>query len=160
MTRFIMSIKEAVRLVIDSSFLARGGEVFVTKMPTIRIQDLAEVMIKELAPKYGYNPGQIKIKYIGTNPGEKMYEELMNLEEVRRAIEIDKYFVIIPAFARPDSKKYFYPNVISNKVNNPYHSANELALSQDQLTDFLNKNGLIENSLYDKEHPPERYWPT
>ena len=52
MTRFIMSIKQAVQLVIDSAFLAQGGEVFVTKMPVIRIQDLAEVMINELAPNF------------------------------------------------------------------------------------------------------------
>ena len=54
MTRFIMSITEAVRLVIESAYLARGGEVFITKMPVIRIQDLAEVMIRELAPVYGH----------------------------------------------------------------------------------------------------------
>ncbi len=51
MTRFIMSIEEAVKLVIESSALACGGEVFITKMPIIRIQDLAEVMIEELAPR-------------------------------------------------------------------------------------------------------------
>ena len=52
MTRFIMSIGEAVRLVIDSSIKAHGGEVFITKMPVVRIPDLA-TMIELLAPKYG-----------------------------------------------------------------------------------------------------------
>lgn len=47
MTRFIMSLEEAIQLVIDSTCYAVGGEVFITKMPAIRIQDLAEVMIKE-----------------------------------------------------------------------------------------------------------------
>ena len=59
MTRFIMSIQEAVRLVIDTANIACGGEVFVTKMPVIRIKDLADIMIQELAPKYGYSPGNI-----------------------------------------------------------------------------------------------------
>ena len=86
MTRFIMSIEQAVQLVVDSAYLAKGGEVFVTKMPVIRIQDLAEVMIEELAPKYGHNPDHIGIEIIGTKPGEKQYEELMTLEEVRRAV--------------------------------------------------------------------------
>ena len=67
MTRFIMSIKEAVRLVIDSAMLARGGEVFVTKMPVIRINDLAEVMIQELNPKGSSVNEKIKIEKIGQN---------------------------------------------------------------------------------------------
>ena len=54
MTRFIMTLDEAVGLVMDSLFLARGGEIFVTKMPVLRIGDLAEVMIEELASEYGY----------------------------------------------------------------------------------------------------------
>ena len=53
MTRFIMTLKEAVSLVIESAFMARGGEVFVTKMPVINIADLASVMIEILAPKFG-----------------------------------------------------------------------------------------------------------
>ena len=60
MTRFIMSIKEAVRLVIESAYLAKGGEVFITKMPVIRISDLAEVMIDELAHHYGHSPQDIR----------------------------------------------------------------------------------------------------
>ena len=64
MTRFIMSIEEAVRLVIDSASMACGGEVFITKMPVIRIQDLARVMIQELAPRFGYKPENIGIENI------------------------------------------------------------------------------------------------
>ena len=73
MTRFIMSIQEAVRIVIDSAGLAQGGEVFITKMPVIRIKDLAEVMIAALAPTYGHDPDKVEIVEIGTKPGEKMY---------------------------------------------------------------------------------------
>ena len=98
MTRFIMSIEEAVRLVIDSAYLMRGGEVFITKMPVIRIQDLAEVMIEVLAPQFGHQPGNIGIEIIGTKPGEKMYEELMSQEETRRSLELPRYFSVLPAF--------------------------------------------------------------
>jgi FlaA1/EpsC-like NDP-sugar epimerase len=97
MTRFIMTMEEAVNLVMDSLFLARGGEVFVTKMPVIRIRDLAEVMIEELAAEYGYRPSDIRIDVIGPRPGEKMYEELISEEEIQRSIELPKYFVIRPA---------------------------------------------------------------
>ena len=94
MTRFIMTLEEAVRLVLGSAFLARGGEVFVTKMPVLRIADLATAMINGLAPRHGYRPGDIAIEIIGTRPGEKLYEELLNDEETRRTIETDDYFII------------------------------------------------------------------
>ena len=98
MTRFIMSIEEAVQLVIDSGLLCKGGEVFVTKMPAIRIQDLAEVMVENLAPVYGHEAKDIEIKIIGHQPGEKLYEELLNMEETRRSWELARYFVVLPAF--------------------------------------------------------------
>jgi len=98
MTRFIMSIEEAVHLVLESATLACGGEVFITKMPVIRIKDLAEVMINEFAPIHGFNPHDIEIKIIGVKPGEKMYEELMSEEETRRALELELYFAVTPAF--------------------------------------------------------------
>ena len=83
-----MSIGDAVKLVLKSCTLAKGGEIFILKMPSVRIKDLIEVVIEELAPKYGYNPEDIKIEIIGKRPGEKLYEELLiegencNLEEL------------------------------------------------------------------------------
>ncbi|CAB1059602.1 UDP-N-acetylglucosamine 4,6-dehydratase (EC [Olavius sp. associated proteobacterium Delta 1] len=77
MTRFIMSLEEAIQLVIESVVHAVGGEVFITKMPAIRIKDLAEVMIRELAPGDGLSPQDIKINIIGNKPGEKMYEDTL-----------------------------------------------------------------------------------
>ena len=125
MTRFIMSLSTAVKLVIDSAALACGGEVFVTKMPVIRIQDLARVMIDELAPRLGHDPGNIQIDIIGTKPGEKMYEELMSDEETRRTIELPHYFAVLPAFKGVYRNiDYTYPDVVSTTVTNPYHSAN------------------------------------
>lgn len=160
MTRFIMSIEEAVRLVIDSVRLAKGGEVFVTKMPVMQIVDLAEVMIEALAPRYGHRPEEIEIKTIGAKPGEKMYEELMNQEEVRRSIELEKYFVVIPAFIGFYREiTYDYPDVVSQEVTNPYNSANEKPLTKAELLAFLKKNHLLEEPD-DFWRPRERYWPS
>jgi FlaA1/EpsC-like NDP-sugar epimerase len=159
MTRFIMSIEEAVRLVIDSASLAMGGEVFITKMPIIRIQDLAEVMIEELAPSYGYKPQDIAITTIGSKPGEKLYEELMSYEETRRSIELPNYFAVLPAF-RGIYKDidYVYPDIVTDKVTNPYISADEEPMDKESLRDFLIKNNLLENGKK-AEHPDSRYWP-
>jgi FlaA1/EpsC-like NDP-sugar epimerase len=158
MTRFIMSIEEAVRLVIDSAGLAKGGEVFITKMPVIRISDLAEVMIAELAPRYGHDPGKIDIEVIGMKPGEKMYEELMSYEETRRSIELPRYFAVTPAFRGIYRDiAYTYPEVVSESVARPYLSSEEDVLTREELRDFLYNNALLEPVTI--SHPDHRYFP-
>jgi FlaA1/EpsC-like NDP-sugar epimerase len=138
MTRFI-------RLVIDSGILCRGGEVFVTKMPAIRIKDLAEVMVENLAQGYGHTAKDIKIKIIGHQPGEKLYEELLNMEETRRSWELERYFVVLPAFREIYRDIAFeYPDITSKEVTNAYHSGTETPLSKTQLVTFLKKNKLLE----------------
>ncbi|MGD9062380.1 MAG: SDR family NAD(P)-dependent oxidoreductase [Desulfobacterales bacterium] len=144
MTRFIMSIEEAVRLVIDSGILCRGGEVFVTKMPAIRIQDLAEVMVENLASVYGYQAKDIDIKIVGHQPGEKLYEELLNQEETRRSWELSRYFVVLPAFREIYRDIAFeYPDLTSKEVTSAYHSGTVPLLSKVQLAEFLKENNLL-----------------
>jgi len=144
MTRFIMSVQEAVHLVVVSAFLACGGEVFITKMPVIRIKDLAEIMVQELDLKPGNYKRKIKIKIIGPRPGEKMFEELMNMEETRRAWELEQYFVVLPAFQGIQKIRYRYPGLVSKKVTKPYQSHREVCLSPGDLAIFLRENGLLE----------------
>ena len=157
MTRFIMSIKEAVQLVIDSVRIAAGGYVFITKMPVIKIKDLAEVMIEDLAPVYGHDPKSIEIKIIGTKPGEKLYEELMSDEETRRAIELKKYFAVKPAFSDLYNKSPYNKNdIINNQVNNPYNSSNEPTLTPQKLREFLKTNKLLEECKQ-SSHPDQRF---
>ncbi len=158
MSRFIMTIKEAVKLVIDSALLACGGEVFVTKMNAVRIQDLAEVMIQQLAPECGFTPEKIKINIIGTKPGEKMYEELMNLEETRRSWELSKYFAILPAFINSyQNVKYSYDDIVTKKIRQPYQSDQCKPLSKKELTAFLIDNRLLQEDGSYFEHPAERF---
>jgi FlaA1/EpsC-like NDP-sugar epimerase len=142
-----MSIHEATRLVIDSSLIARGGEVFVTKMPVIKIQDLAECMIQELAPRYGHKPEDIEIKIIGSKPGEKLYEELMSGEETRRTCELEDYFAVLPALSNMYKNiKYDYTGKISDSITNPYNSELEPTLSKDELNAFLSEHKLLEDA--------------
>lgn len=160
MTRFVMSIDEAAKLVIDSANLAKGGGVFITKMPVLRIKDLAEVMIEELASQYNYGPGDIKIEEIGTKPGEKLYEELMSEEEMRRALELEDYFVVLPAFRgiyRDIS--YDYDIIVSDKVDNPYNSSNEEPMTKNEIRSFLQDNNLIGLESLSEDEVAKRYWP-
>lgn len=160
MTRFIMNIEAAARLVIDSAAIARGGEVFITKMPVVRISDLAAVMIEELAPVYGYQPEDIEIVEIGVKPGEKIYEELMSLEETRRAVELGHYFSVLPAFrGLYHDIGYDYSNLVSEEVNDPYVSASQTPLDQKKLKEFLLSNRLLDPNNVAKNHPDQRYWP-
>lgn len=153
MTRFIMSLDQAVALVLQSVELARGGEVFITKMPTARIEDLACIMIELLAPRYGYRPQDIRIIEIGAKPGEKLYEELMSEEETRRSLELENQFVILPAFRSVyEDIRYEYPGLVSTEVTCPYNSSTEKPLSKDQLRDFL----VTHCFLSDEFKPPGR----
>ena len=80
-TRYFMTIKEAVHLVLHASAMAKGGEVFLLKMgEPVKIVDLAEQMIKlsGLSIKNKNNPnGDIEISFTGLRPGEKLFEELL-----------------------------------------------------------------------------------
>lgn len=144
MTRFMMTLEDSVRLVIDSMFLAHGGEVFVTKMPVVRIADLAEVMIEELAPKYGRKPKSIEIKVTGARPGEKLYEELTTDEEIKRTIEVDDRFIVLPAW------RGIYRSIdfsVHEKGGKPatrvYTSQVEKALTKAEIAKFLGDSGLL-----------------
>lgn len=137
MTRFIMTLEESVHLVLDSALIATGGEVFVTKMPVARIEDIATHMVDELG-----RGKDIQIEEIGAKPGEKMYEELMNDEEVRRTYEIEDFFVVLPALA--GNHEDHYPIVSGRqKADRPYNSAVESAMSLATIAEYFYQKGIL-----------------
>ena len=91
MTRYFMTIPEAVELVIQAGAIARGGEIFVLDMgEPVRIADLARDLIK----LYGYQPDEdIEINYTGTRPGEKLYEELFSGREEMASTLHERIFI-------------------------------------------------------------------
>ncbi len=97
MTRFVMSIEKAAELVLKAALVSKGGEIFILKMSALRIKDLAQAAIEELAPRFGRDPKKIKTIFIGRRNGEKMYEELMTESESEIVSESEDLF-ILPEF--------------------------------------------------------------
>jgi len=144
MSRFIMSIEEAVDLVIACAPLAKGGEVFVTKMPIIKIEDLAIIMREELCGATSKDKNSIPIKEIGSKPGEKLYEELMSKEETARALELKDFFVVLPAFrASYKGVDYTYESLVNENVEKEYVSEDGPYMSAEELRKFLISNDLL-----------------
>jgi FlaA1/EpsC-like NDP-sugar epimerase len=145
MTRFIMTLSESCRLVLLAAEKAKGGEVFVTKMPVITIADLARVMIDELASQHGFSPSTMPVTEIGSKPGEKLYEELMSDEETRRTIELEEMYSVLPAFrAVYEDIAYDYDDILNETVTNAYASSPDNAMSLEQLQDYCQQNELLE----------------
>jgi FlaA1/EpsC-like NDP-sugar epimerase len=94
-TRFWITQEQAVHFIIDCIKRMKGGEIFVPKIPSMKIIDLAQA----IAP-------QSKIKITGIRPGEKIDEVLLTGEEARHAKEFDKYFVVEPEYAFWDKSNF------------------------------------------------------
>ncbi len=148
MTRFFMTLQEAAHLVLEACTLACGGEVFVTKMPVMRILDLAQAMIELMAPTYCYDPEDLGIRFIGPKSGEKLYEELLSAEEMTRTMELKKMFAILPAlggFYRNIS--YTYKHEIPRPVHRPYISSQEKSLTVEEIKNFLVDHDVLREYL-------------
>jgi UDP-N-acetylglucosamine 4,6-dehydratase/5-epimerase len=99
MTRFIMLPSEAAGLILNAGALASPAETYVLRMPAVRIDDLAAASIEFFCKRYGKDPGDFRIEEIGSNPEEKLHEELMTSSEGRRSTVKGDFFVI-PSPAR------------------------------------------------------------
>ncbi len=108
MARFVMSIPQAVELVFKSTMLMENREIFVFKMPVVKIEDLAKGVIAAVEEK---NKIKIKpdFKIIGKNGGERVHEKLLTEEESAGALETKDMFIIMPNLLEPGTG-YKFPN--------------------------------------------------
>ena len=100
MVRYFMTIPAAVDLILEAAQIARGGEVFILKMPALKIADLASVMIETLAKK------PITLKVIGKRPGEKLFEKIVTRTEASLALELKDMYVL----PTKDNWRYYRKN--------------------------------------------------
>ena len=140
MTRFMMSINNTIDLVFKATLMAKGGEIFILKMPVVKLGDLTDVIIKKYSEEYGYKPNQIKKITIGSRPGEKMYEELMTETEAKKAFETDDMLIIPPQVEIGITLKISdYKNAYKSKLER-YVSRDAKPLSKEGINKLLWEN--------------------
>ncbi|MEO8078762.1 MAG: UDP-N-acetylglucosamine 4,6-dehydratase (inverting) [Acidobacteriota bacterium] len=87
MTRFWITLEQGVRFVMNAAEQMHGGEVFVPKLPSMRLSDLAKVVAPQCA-----------VRVVGIRPGEKLHELLFSEDEARQTLEFDDMYIIQPMF--------------------------------------------------------------
>lgn len=129
MTRFNISLNEGVDLVLHALEFAWGGEIFVPKIPSFKITDLAEAMA----------PGAQQ-EIVGIRPGEKLHEEMITETDSYSTVELEKYFVILPAIPSKWTQEEFI-QAFNGKLVEPgfrYNSqTNQEWLNPEQLKNLI-----------------------
>ena len=140
MTRYLMSLEDAVDLVIYAFNNARQGDIFVQKAPASTIMDLA-VAVKELLD------ADNAIKVIGTRHGEKLYETLLTREERVKAEDLGGYYRIVPDDRDLNYGKYFTEGEEKVSEVEDYNSHNTRRLNVEGVKELLLKLGTIQQEL-------------
>jgi len=131
MTRFWLTLEHGVRFVIRAIEQMHGGEIFVPKIPSMRLVDLAEVVAPGCA-----------IEFIGIRPGEKLHEVLLSEDEARNAVELDEMYIIQPS--HPWWKKANWVHARALPQGFRYTSdSNEQWLSHEQLQELIEPGAAI-----------------
>jgi UDP-glucose 4-epimerase len=140
MTRFMMTIDDAVDLVLYAFENGKPGDIFVQKAPAATIQTLAEAMLKIFNAKN-------EIRAIGTRHGEKLYETLLNREEMAKAEDMGDYYRV-PADVRDlNYAIYFVKGQEALSLSEDYNSHNTRRLDVDGMTALLLKLDIIKAAL-------------
>lgn len=126
MTRFWISIESAVKFVIDSLEMMTGGELYVPRIPSMKIVDLANAVA----------PGA-QLQEIGMRPGEKLHEEMISADDSRRTIILENRFVVTPVVSEWG---YEPPKGSRMPEGTAYRSdTNELWISESEIKNFISK---------------------
>ena len=140
MTRFMMTLEDAVDLVLYAFENGENGDLFVQKAPSANLTTLANAL------KSLYS-SEIKIKIIGSRHGEKLYETLVTKEEMSKSIDLKNYFRIPVDNRDLNYDKYFHQGNIEMSKIEDYHSHNTYSLNVDEMKSLLLKLDIVKNDL-------------
>lgn len=123
MTRFMITLDQAVDLVWEALSSAMGGEIYVKKIPSMKVVDIA----RAIAP-------HAKLRFVGVRPGEKLHEQMISREDARNALEFKDHYVILPQIEFTDDRYHCYRNarpchddfVYSSETNSSWMTQDEL----------------------------------
>ena len=136
MTRFMMTLEDAVDLVLYAFQHGRNGDLFVQKSPAATLKILAQSLIN-------LYESHAKIRVIGTRHGEKLYESLVTREEMAKAEEIDNYYKIPCDDRDLNYNKYFVEGEEKISLCQDYHSHNTHLLDVNEMSKLLLKLEMI-----------------
>ena len=146
MTRFMMTLDDAVDLVVYAFTHGHNGDLFVQKAPAATLAILAAAL-KEIYARLDPKYGETEVRVIGTRHGEKLYETLVTREEMARAIDMGDYFRI-PCDTRDlNYDKYFIKGNTELSVIEDYHSHNTHRLNVEEMRNLLLKLRFIQEDL-------------
>lgn len=146
MTRFMMTLDDAVDLVMYAFEHGHNGDLFVQKAPAATLSTLAQAL-KETYAKIDPKYGETEVRVIGTRHGEKLYETLVTREEMAKAIDMEKYFRI-PCDSRDlNYDKYFIEGDETVSKIDDYHSHNTRRLDVPEMKELLLKLRFIREDL-------------
>lgn len=140
MTRFLMSVDQSVDLVLYALKNAKNGDIFVQKSPASTINNLVNGL-KILLNK------NIKIKNVGVRHGEKIHETLVSSQEMFKAIDKNKFFIIPKDTRDLNYDKYFEKGQEKQDKIDEYNSSNTYQLSAKEVAKFINKFKVLDSFI-------------
>lgn len=146
MTRFMMTLDDAVDLVIHAFTYGHNGDLFVRKAPAATLEVLAEAL-KRTYRKIKSEYGNTEVKVIGTRHGEKLYETLVTREEMMRATDMGDYFRISCDTRDLNYDKFFTVGNTDVELMEDYHSHNTHRLSLKEMEELLLKLRFVQEDL-------------
>ena len=134
MTRFWISLEEGIDLVFKALEESKGGETYISKIPSFKITDLAEAML----------PG-CKLKHVGIREGEKLHEVMVTKDDSRTTFEYEKHYIIYPNFDWWNKENYFTEGGKPIENGFEYNSGNNIEwLSVEDLRNEMKKLNLYD----------------
>ncbi|WP_206919120.1 polysaccharide biosynthesis protein [Alicyclobacillus suci] len=136
MTRFFLTLEDAIGLLLHAATIAQGGEIFVMKMGACKIADLAAVLAQHYADE------SIDIVEIGIRPGEKLHEVLVSRHEACHTYKFDdQYYVILPQQPKSGLLKTYraYP-----RFEREIYESSQNLLSQSEIRQMLKRGGFLQ----------------
>jgi UDP-N-acetylglucosamine 4,6-dehydratase/5-epimerase len=147
MTRFLMPLIQAVGLIFKATEMMSGGEVFVLKMKSANIYDLAAGLLEEYKVINGNAQSGSKIVKIGSRAGEKMHEELIVKEEGERVVDLPEMLIVMPNIDPPFQSSVNPWMAHTKKINTSLYSSDHKPMTQKQLREFIRENKIFDSLL-------------